>query len=295
MKIFLKIIGVLILIVISIVMIYAFSVNVSSIVGRIQNNSTYDLDRIDNGQSIVFLGDSITAGYIQTGELSPEFQGYRGIIDETLKSKDINTTNYAVGGYTIADILKQLETDVSLNATNQEILNHSEIGEALKETYSTTLDSTTTISSSIADADSVILTVGANDLINSILKFDEDGIMSVNTDNIISNLKKIQTEKNNLFDKIKLINPDIHIYDVGIYFAYPHQSDTVTRLLYPILMYVENIIFIDDKAENIHKITIRDNMQTSIKEFVSNPSDIHPTIKGHEIIANEVLKALEHK
>lgn len=269
---------------------YLLTMNFEAKIGEMQNDALANISKIDDSQKIVFLGDSITNGFLAQGGLSPDFQGYRGVIEDKLQFKDFETVNYAVGGYKVEDVQNQIDKDVSLNDTNKEILNHVENSDELKDTYLTSYDNDITIKNSIKNSDAIILTIGANDIIEKLLKFDENGEMSVDFSNIDGKLEKIRKAKEDLFASIKEINPDIQIYDVGIYFAFPHQGDMFMRMLYPVLIHVEGIIFIDDDKNGIHFVKIRDNMQSNIKAYVTNPNDIHPSESGHKVIANEILK-----
>lgn len=293
MKLYKKIIIAIISLLLIAIIIFFTLVNIEGFIGHIQNSNLYNEEKIEDNQKIVFLGDSITNGYIADGGLFSDFQGYRGEITDDLEPKGISATNYAVGGYVVDDVLNQVENNISLNDVNKEILDQVDNPEEIKDIYKTNNDSNLKIEESLKEANAVIITIGANDLIEQLLSFDENGNMSVEFDGIFTKLNSIRTKKEKLYNVIKLINPDIEIYDVGIYFAYPHQSDFFTRILYPILMVAEKILFIDDDKNGIHFVKIRDNMQDNIKENVSNPKDIHPSRKGHKIIANEVLKEME--
>lgn len=290
MKKFKYIVLTIIIVIIALISGYLLTMNFEAGIGKMQNNSSADISKIDDSQKIVFLGDSITNGFLAHGGLSPDFQGYRGVVEDTLKSKDFETVNYAVGGYKVEDVQKQIDKNVSLNDTNKEILNHVKNGDELKDTYLTSYDNDITIKKSIKNSDAIILTIGANDIIEQLLKFDENGDMSVDFSNFDGKLEKIRKAKEDLFASIKEINPDIQIYDVGIYFAFPHQGDMFMRMLYPVLIHVEGIIFIDDDKNGIHFVKVRDNMQSDIKAYVTNPDDIHPSESGHKVIANEILK-----
>ncbi len=293
MKKFLKILIVILTIFVIGIVIYLSLMNIEGFIGSIQNKKEFDISEIDNDQNIVFLGDSITNGYMADGGLFADFSGYRGVIEEDLKDNNVKAINYAVGGYKVADVMKQINEEVTLDEVNQEIMDHSENkNPELLKNYPTDNGSLNIIDS-IKNSDAIVITIGANDIIEKVLSFDEQGNMSVDFTNIRGKLKDIRKQKNELFDKIHEINPNVQIYDVGIYFAYPHQSNMFMRVLYPILMFAENIIFIDDDSNNIHFVKIRDNMQSDIKENVSNPNDIHPSKKGHKVIANEVLKEME--
>ncbi|MFV0289245.1 MAG: SGNH/GDSL hydrolase family protein [Mycoplasmatales bacterium] len=266
--------------------------NIEAFHGQLQNKKVYDPDKIPQEQTVLFLGDSITNGYMSKGGLDTEFQGYRGVVSEALKAQGGTTYNFAIGGYKVADVQDEITNNLTISDVNKLILEHTG-DEQLKEVYPLDVQQNIAIQEAIQQADSIVITIGANDIIEKILTFDEDGTMHIDLKNINEKFKEIRNNKLQLYTTIHELNPEVKIYDVGIYFAYPHQSDLFMRIAYPLLMYAEHVIFINDKSLNVQKVTIRDNMQDKIKEYVDNPKDVHPSEAGHKVIANEVLKALE--
>ncbi len=240
-----------------------------------------------NNPTITFIGDSLTNGYYSDGKLHNDKYGYRQIVTEKTNA---TSYNFAIGGYTSIDVLNQLESDTTLNEVNSTILEKDD--GSLESLYPQTKNNIS-LSSSIKQSDFVISTIGANDIINELLLFTDDGSFTVDFSNLIPGLNAIYERKLNIYSQIYAINPNIKIIDVGIYMAYPHFSWLFTNGMYPILMYAESKIFIDDKNINTTKVTVRDNMQANIKTYIDNPSDIHPNQLGYDIIANEVLKEME--
>ncbi len=277
-----KIIIIIGLIILLITILWLSAVNIAAFVGNRQNSkvATYQV----TSPQITYIGDSLTNGFYSSGGLKEGNFGYRTIVDTSLNA---TSNNFAVGGYTSSDVLKQLNEDVSIDSVNQQILTFQSASES-----DYPLGDMTTISQSIEDSDYVIATIGANDVLQTLLIFNDDGTFSVNFDNIIANLKTIRARKYEIYNKIYEINPDVEIIDVGIYFAYPHISDLFTRMLYPVLVFTESYLFIEDDTINTHKVTIRDNMQADIKNLVDNPNDIHPSQAGYEVIANQILKEI---
>lgn len=258
------------------------AMSVASVIGNFQNNHLVDVN--PSNPAITYIGDSLTNGFYSSGGLQTGNFGYRSIVDEKLGA---TSNNFAVGGYTSIDVLEQLNTNTTLGQTNQVIHRFKTASDV-----DYPLDNETTISDSIANSDYVIATIGANDIIMNILEFKEDGSFSINFDTLYNELNSIRERKLSIYKKIHDINPDVQIIDVGIYFAYPHISDNFMRILYPVLMYAEHKIFINDNTLNVSKVTIRDNMQANIKEYVDNPKDVHPTQQGYQVMANEILRKI---
>ncbi len=259
---------------------------ISGVIGGIQNRNQAEVT-IEN-PTITFIGDSLTNGYYSYEGLQTDSYGYRQIVTEKTNA---TAYNFAVGGYTSEDVLEQINTDVTLASVNQTILEKERDKPELKSIYTT--DEVITISEAVIESDYVISTIGANDVLQELLIFNEDGSFTINKDGFFKGLEQIHERKYNIYSQIHEINPDVHIIDIGMYMAYPHFSDFFTSLMYPVLMYAEHQIFISDSYINTTKITVRDNIQSDIKSYIDNPTDIHPNQEGYEVMANEVLKEME--
>lgn len=256
-------------------------------IGSVQNKKIAEVEVTK--PTITYIGDSLTNGYYSNGGLHGEEFGYRSIIDEALGA---TSYNFAVGGYTSTDVIDQLDSDITLNEVDDEIKNNGYFHEGESSDAYNPVEYDISISEAIADSDYVIATIGANDVINRLLDFKEDGSFTVHTDGMIDILKSIKSSKEDVYSAIHQINPDVQIIDIGIYMAFPYVGDMFVRTLYPVLMFTESYVFFDDKELNVHKVTIRDNMQADIKGVIDNPNDIHPNSRGYEIMANEVLKEI---
>lgn len=287
MKKFLKIILIIFSVVAIIVVVWLSSSKVSAVIGARQN------EKLSEGTieypTITFIGDSLTNGYYSNEGLQADAYGYRQIVTETTRA---NTFNFAVGGYTGVDIKAQLDNNVTLGETNQVILGKNEDKPELTSLYGDT-ENPLTIEDAIRQSDYVISTIGANDVMEELLEYNEDGSFSITKDGFNAGLNNIYNRKLDIYTKINEINPDCKIIDVGMYMAYPHIGDMFTSSMYPFLIYAESKIFIEDQEINTTKVTVRDNMQADIKTYIDNPDDIHPSQAGYEIIANEVLKHME--
>ncbi len=261
--------------------------------GLRENGIKADVSLIEEQQDIVYIGDSLTAGFNSDGKMTTENRGYRSVIEDKLVAEDkLGTTyNYAVGGYLIDDIIEQFENDATVSEANASMRGKN-FSKELEAMYPTTLSDDPTISEAIKKSDSVIITVGANDVLTSITFDEQTQKMDIDMDILFSTLKSVQDKKENLFKQIKEINPDVKIYDVGIYMAYSYIDEKVMNRLYPLLAYGERKIFVNKPGEGIYKVKIRDNMQAELKKFVDNPNDIHPNYLGYEVMGNEILKTM---
>ncbi len=278
-----KILKYTVIVAILFVIIWFSSAIIAGAIGSIQNRQSAVVEK--SNPTITYIGDSLTNGYLSSGSLDQDNLGYRDNVDTALNA---TSNNFAIGGYTSYDVLDQLANDTSVNQVNQEIRKRqSDVANSYPD-----LKHDISISKSIENSDYVISTIGANDIINELLVFNDDGSFQVKLKGFSARLKTIQERKYDIYTQIYEINPDIEIIDIGIYFAYPHISRLFTYSLYPLLMFAEQFTVIDDQSINTHGVIIRDNMQANIKTYVDNPNDIHPNEQGYSIIANEVLKQI---
>ncbi len=263
--------------------------------GAKENEQIADVSKITEKQNIMFMGDSLTAGFNSDGKMSTENKGYRSVLEEQLKTQGVLGTeyNYAVGGYLIDDLLKQMDDDVTVAEVNEAMRNDN-FSKELEKMYPTNLSASEnpTISEAISKSNTLVLTIGANDVLTAVTYDEETQQMNIDTEKLLDTLKAVETKKADLFKQIHEINPDIKIYDVGIYMAYSFISEEMMQKVYPLLAYGESKIFTDDPKNNIYRVTVRDNMQANLQSYVDNPNDIHPNYEGYKIMGNEILKAM---
>ncbi len=261
--------------------------------GLEENNIAADVSKITEPLTITYMGDSLTAGVKSNGKMDSD-EGYRGNIREELEEAGLYEAdyNYAVGGYKIDDLVYQIESNTSLNEVNQII--RSKDGEYtadLASQYPVDLEEDMQIRDAIASSDVLILTAGANDILSAIT-MDENGNLQIDKDILMEAIYHVHDTKVKLFKEIKVINPEIQIYDVGMYMAYSHIDEDLMRKLYPLLAYGESKMFIEDESKDVYKVIIRDNMQANLTGFIDNPNNIHPNSSGYSVMSNEILKKI---
>lgn len=293
-----KITSILVVIIISIIgMIFYLSSMMTREAkhGLKENNATANLEQIDDKLKITYMGDSLTAGYNSNGKLS-DFEGYRRYVREELQKEGLfaKDYNFAVGGYIVEDLVKQLENNVTLSQVNEQLHKSEFDGQDIDTLYPVKPEEDITIKDAIKNSDVLVLTIGANNVLESI-KFDEKGQMQIDINELISSLYSLHDLKKDLFAEIHKINPDIKIFDVGMYMAFSDLDEDFMQKLYPLLVFGESKLFINDQNSKVYKVTIRDNMQANLQSYIDNPDDIHPNIQGYKVMGNEILKKISQK
>ncbi len=258
-----------------------------------ENQVQANVEDLQAKHNIVFMGDSLTAGFNSGGKMVTDNKGYRSVLSDQLSSVDkLGTTyNYAVGGYLIDDILKQMEDDVRVSEVNAAMRN-DHFPDDVAKMYPTTLKDDPTISTAIKNSDTLVITIGANDVLGAITYDEEKQQMDIDVKTLLTTLDDVHSKKADLFNQIKTINPDIQIYDVGIYMAYSFIDQDIMQKIYPLLVYGESKIFFNQPKDGIYKVTIRDNMQADLQTYIDNPNDIHPDYQGYQVMGNEILKTI---
>lgn len=134
-----------------------------------------------NKKNLVFLGDSITAGVLSGPELDYRKKGYSKFVAQYFKQKGElgSYHNFAVSGFMTKNILGQLKSNVTHNENIAfNILSEKCYKLTKKKVGKDTIKFTHPdihILDAIKDADMLVITVGANDLIKLFEKAQDIG------------------------------------------------------------------------------------------------------------------------
>ncbi len=258
--------------------------------GLYENNQAINLDNITEPLVITYMGDSLTAGELSDGTIDEEL-GYRGYIHQKLSEQNLvdSEYNFAVSGYTIEDLILQVETNTHLSEVNQQ-LQDIEDSEDTSQLYPTDIPDDISVREALSNSDVLVVTIGANDILELINY--TNGEFDINMNNLFAVLRQVHDLKVKLFKEIHMINPELKIYDVGMYMAYSGLEENMMRRLYPLLVYSESKLFINDETSNIYRVVIRDNFQSNLSNYVDNPDNIHPNRLGYDVMGSEILKKI---
>ncbi|MBD8068766.1 SGNH/GDSL hydrolase family protein [Bacillus sp. PS06] len=205
-------------------------------------------------KKIVAIGDSLTEG---VGD-ETESGGYVGILNHTFEDQNINISieNLGKRGNRTDQLLVRLE--------NEEI------------------------ASSIKDADIVLITIGANDIMK---------VVRSNYTNL--NLEPFAEEKINyverlraIFTKMNEINPDMHIYLIGFYNPFERVFGDIEQLN----LILDNWNFagelVTEEFENVSYIPTKDLFHNATVNLLAD-DNFHPNTSGYKLMAERVLEYLD--
>lgn len=215
----------------------------------------------------IALGDSVAEGLSPYGEVG---YGYPDYISDYLRKNDklnFYTKGFAKSGYTTEDIKNDIENNKKIEVDNHTI----------------------NIKESLRESDLVTITIGANNFIKSL-----------SLDNFTTKLDDIKKTKKEI-DKIGKEVEDLlitvkkyakgKIILIGYYNPLPRIT-TYKNTIDELIKYSNNIYREMCEDLNIEYVDIFDEFDKNI-DYLPNPFDIHPNIKGYEAIANKIIKVLK--
>lgn len=253
--------------------------------------------------NLLFLGDSITAGVIAGPELDYRKMSYAKYIRNYFKSNGQLGTyhNFAVSGFMTSDILYQIENNIThneniaFNILDEKVyrITKRRVGEHTIKFAHPDI----TIRDAIANADLLIMTAGANDLIRFFRKLSEHK-PSIILKSLFKNEyadDSLQTALKNymvIMNYIVSVNPNIEIILLANYF--PSAEEHLHNRLIDKFSELEDALFdtvANQFPNNITLVKPRFTFSENADKYVTSLFDIHPSDLGHKAIADLALKA----
>lgn len=256
-----------------------------------------------NKKNIVFIGDSITAGVIAGPELDYRKKGYAQFVREYFERQNClgSYHNFAVSGFTTSDVLNQFKQNITHNENIAfNILSEKCYKYTKKKVAKDTIEFThpdVHISTAIENADLLVMTAGANDLIRLFKRISDESVTKVLYSIFASDYA--QDTLNNalknyliIMNFIISINPDIEIILLGTYV--PTGDERLVKRLYPKFSKLEDALYetvAQEFPNNVKFVKPRNLFKSNCKEFITSKVDIHPSTEGHKALAELVLQA----
>lgn len=212
------------------------------------------LDFFKKDQKIVAIGDSLTEGI---GD-ETENGGYVGILNHTFEDNKLNITveNYGKKGNRTDQLLKRLEKE--------------------------------DVASAIKEADIVLITIGANDIMN-VLK---SNFMNVTMEPFQEERVKYIERLEAIFSKINELNPDTQIYLIGFYNPFERHFGEIKELGMIIDSWNEAGKSLAEKYDHVRYIPTKDLFNNTTLDLLAE-DEFHPNITGYKLIAQRVLEYLK--
>ncbi|SHM64598.1 GDSL-type esterase/lipase family protein [Gracilibacillus kekensis] len=206
---------------------------------------------------IVAIGDSLTQG---VGDETNN-QGYVGILEDRLNEQDYDVTfdNFGKRGNRTDHLLKRLKDD-------------PEITESLEE------------------ADMVLITIGAND----IMQIMKDNFMNLTEEPFMKEREPYGDRLSEIFEYILSVNEETDIYLLGFFNPFEKYFGDIKALEQILTRWSNTSLEVTNQYEQVNYIPMQDIYQNET-ENVFAEDHFHPNSKGYELIAERVITYLENE
>lgn len=223
----------------------------------------------ENKDKLEVIGDSIAAGY----GIEDEENIYGNIIAQ---ERDYILSNDAISGYDTTDLLKLLEED-------------------------------NTVKSNIKEAETVVVSIGGNDFLHlrndtSLVELMEIVAKGKDSSVIVNLLATVKKNLRSIHEIIRELNPDAKIVLQTVYNPFLGQSDKFAQLLCQLveLFRTDYEKIYKEEADTDSNMVIAD-VEKEFNDYYDETKSvgliqddfIHPSIKGHRMIADIVENAMD--
>ncbi len=205
----------------------------------------------------VALGDSLAAGMTPYKGIDDGYSDFIAAQFKTEELLDTYTNEFAVPGYTSKQTLDSLE-----NAKLKELLPTTNL---------------------------VTISAGANDILSNLQK-TENG-PTIDPKLLPGILATMQANVKSTITKIHEYNPEAEVYVMGYYFAFPHLLDQQKPELVKLSKIFNSQIEAAAVDAGAYFVPVFDAFGTDAKNYLPNPTDVHPNKEGYKVMAAEFIKA----
>ncbi len=221
----------------------------------------------DKKMNYIALGDSLAKGQNPYGEIN---YGYADYIANYLERNDLlkfYTKDFAESGDKISDLLEKIKDNRTVQVGDQ-IIN---------------------IKSTLRESDLVTISIGANDFIKSFQL--ESLVQDLSDENLLKKVDEILPQLDEVLKEVRKYAKN-EIIVVGYYNPLPRATKLVEEKIDQLFSYADQAYQNICKKYDITYLGIYDTFKNH-DDYLPNPMDIHPNIKGYEAISNIVIDHLE--
>ncbi len=225
--------------------------------------------------NILGLGDSVTFG--QTSDDTYQGGYYKYFVDKLERESLLKSAhNLAIPSFSIDNLISLIDHDNYQKMISKVGLESERVNKLIKANSQSIYDL-------IRKADYILLSVGANDILNNVTN------LKVTKQKLYDEYKNMYDKLMDLVAKISKINQNVKIIYVGQYFPYPH-SKALLKFDYikALDMYINRL---EINNMNLTKVIISQEVFEHRKVFLPNKRNIHLSQEGYHFVYEKVLKA----
>jgi bacillolysin len=225
------------------------------------------LTTLDKKIYYVALGDSLAVGQNPYGRIG---YGYTDYISNYLENNELlefYTKEFAKSNSKITDLVNDINNSKKIKINKQEL----------------------SLKNALVKADLVTLSIGSTELYNKISV--SSSLTADQKEDIYQYIDESVLQMDELLNLVrKYCNEDIIL--IGYYNPVSRFSSNYSRELEPIFLYCNEKMRQIAYKHNVHYVNIYDIFKENA-EYIPNPSDIHPSTEGYEIIATQIINIIE--
>ncbi|MFC0560591.1 SGNH/GDSL hydrolase family protein [Halalkalibacter alkalisediminis] len=211
------------------------------------------INLVKKDQKIVAIGDSLTQGI---GD-ETENGGYVGILNHTFEDHNLKLTveNFGKRGNRTDQLLKRLD--------QEEIV------------------------SSIKEADIILITIGANDIMKVVQNHFTNLTIEPFQEEKVGYIERLT----GIFNKMNQLNPDTQIFLIGFYNPFERYFSEIEQLEMIVDDWNDAAKSVTEEFSNVYYIPTKDLFINSDLELLAD-DHFHPNTSGYKLVATRVLEYL---
>lgn len=224
------------------------------------------------------LGDSLAYGISSDGlpgEGYPDFLAQSLNEDNVLKSSN---KGFSYPGYTASDVLKDLKDNVT-----KPTVGIGQEGQNL------------TLNKSIAEADLITISVGANDVLGYFKIDPETGTPDIDVPGLGAAIQQVGANYQQILTEIYAIHPKAQVYVMGYYNPFPHMSAELQPQLEQLLGGLNASIQAGLQGTNAVFVPTSEAIAADFSTYLPNPENIHLSEAGYQVVASQFYKQFQEK
>lgn len=222
------------------------------------------------------LGDSLAFGISSDGLPS---KGYPDFLAQSLQEKNgLKSSNkgFSFPGYTATNVLNDMKENVAKPIIG---IGHEEKSAELHK--------------SIAEADLITISVGANDVLSYFKVDPTTGLPEVDFLGLVAAIQQVGVNYNMILKSIYAINPDVQVYVMGYYNPFPHLAPELQPQLAQMLVGMNGAIEAGMTGTSAVFVPTADAIATDFLAHLPNPQNIHLSEVGYKVVAAQFDKLIK--
>ena len=215
------------------------------------------------------LGDSLAAGVTDQNGLG---KGYSDFLAENFIESADGTITYNKGfafpGYRTEDLLADIQKNVEKPIFNLQ-------GQQAERV---------TIKDEIKKAQVISISIGANDVLQTVKRNDAGGL-AFNMADVFTQITTAEQNVGKIIDEIKAINSEADIIFMGFYNPFPYLEAATQTQLTTLVNTLDSRIGKVAKDKGAIFVEVKEEMAEDVAAYLPNPENVHPSEAGYEAIA----------